>query len=265
MRPLRLSILLVLWLYACSPAPAALPTPSPTPAPTLTPTFTLTPSATPTETPTPTPTFTPTPTLSPTPTPTPTVTPTPTFALPRVTVKMQAHCRFGPSTAIMHYADLNIGDEGTVWYRNPAGTWLKVKFDKLRAECWVATSTLTVHGDISNIWVQRLEDWYPSWGANDLYAPPAWAMATREGDQVTITWAMVDMTDDDDRGYLVWMYRCENGNYILDLRAMPNDTSTSLTVIDQAGCPYPSGGKVFTVEKHGYVTPPTTINPWPPP
>ena len=79
-------------------------------------TWTDTPSPSATFTPTETPTITETPTLTFTPsiTPTASITPTPTFAFPSVTVNKQAHCRYGPSVAYLHAADLYPGDAGTV-------------------------------------------------------------------------------------------------------------------------------------------------------
>ena len=252
------ALLAALALSACGPTAPATPTATLTPPAT----FTATPSLTPTPSVTPTPSPTPTETLTPSVTPTETATPTATFALPRVTVSMQAHCRYGPGRAFLHAADLYAGDQGAVWYRNPAGTWLKVRFDKLAYECWVATSVLEVQGDITNIFVETLEDWKPS-VISVLYASPAWASAVRNGDQVTVTWAMVDMTEDDDRGYMVWVYRCENGAFFPDLVALSSDTQTSVTFTDQPGCFGTSSGVVYAVEKHGYVLPPRNIA-WPP-
>ena len=66
-------------------------------------------TATPTHTATSEPTLTSTPTIE----LSPTVTATPTFAFPSVTVNKQAHCRYGPSVAYLHAADLYPGDVGT--------------------------------------------------------------------------------------------------------------------------------------------------------
>ena len=103
--------------------------------PSETPTVT---AALPTETPASTLTFTPTIietliptfTLTPSITPSPTITPTPTFAFPVVTVNQQAHCRYGPSGAYLHAADLYAGDVGTVRGRFAYSKWLYIKFDK---------------------------------------------------------------------------------------------------------------------------------------
>ena len=136
MKVFRLVFFVMLFASACAPstqeqvtsqAPAATATVK---AATETPTATHT--ATPTETSTPTITFTPTITAS------PTVTATPTFAFPTVTVNKQAHCRYGPSVAYLHAADLYPGDVGSVRGRYVYSKWLYIKFDKLNYFCWVA-------------------------------------------------------------------------------------------------------------------------------
>jgi hypothetical protein len=68
------------------------------------------------------------------------------------------------------------------------------------------------------------------------------------------------MTADDDRGYMIEGYLCQNTYSIFWVEATMN---TTLTVTDQAGCAQPSVMKLYAVEKHGYTLP---INiPWPPP
>jgi hypothetical protein len=225
-----------------------------TQTPTSTPTFT------PTQTFTPTLTLTPTETLTPTLTLTPTVTATPTYAFPTVTVNNQAHCRYGPSVAYLHAADLYPGDTGTVRGRFIYSKWLYVKFDKLNYFCWVAPSVVDVVGDISQIAYKELN--LQSIGSN-MYGPPRNVTAVREGDRVTITWERVEMTKDDDRGYLLELFVCQNGAYLWWTDSYPDQYTTSYTVKDEAGCSQPSSGKLYTVEKHGFSQP--AVIPWPPP
>ncbi|HUM25677.1 MAG TPA: hypothetical protein PKN81_05565, partial [Anaerolineales bacterium] len=109
-------------VFGCSlpsQAPTATPLPptaTETPAFTNTPEFTATPLAT----------LTSTLTLTPTITFTPTITATPTFSFPSVTVNKQAHCRYGPSVAFLHAADLYPGDTGYVDGRYEYSSWLHV-------------------------------------------------------------------------------------------------------------------------------------------
>jgi hypothetical protein len=239
------------------PATPTVPVPTETAeAPTDTPTATqtATQTATPTETLTSTVTFTPTITF------TPTVTATPTFAFPTVTVNKQAHCRYGPSVAYLHAADLYPGDAGSVRGRYIYSKWLHVKFDKLNYFCWVAPSVVDVAGDISKVAYKELN--LQSIGSNQ-YGPPHGITAVRDGNKVTISWTRVEMSKDKDRGYLLELFVCQDTYLLWWTDSYPDQYTTSYTVRDEAGCAQPSSGKLYTVEKHGFSEPATI--PWPAP
>jgi hypothetical protein len=224
------------------PAPSATLTEISTPEPSATSTFTLAPTIT----------------FTPTETETPTITPTATFAFPVVTVNKQAHCRYGPSTAYLHAADLYAGDVGTVRGRFQYSRWLYIKFDKLNYFCWVAPSVVDVVGDINTILLTDVR--LP--GPSVLYGPPQGVYAERVGDKkVKISWNQVKMTQDDDRGYMLELFVCQNGAYIWFTASIPDQYTTSYVVEDEAGCGASSTGVVYAVEKHGYTTA-TKIN-WP--
>ena len=225
---------------------------------------TITPSASHTlartSSPTPTGTATPTATitLTPTITDTPTITPTPTFTFPAVTVKVQAHCRYGPSKAYLHAADLYPGDTGTVRGRFQYSSWLFVKFDKLSYWCWVAPSVVEVSGDLNT--VRYTEPHIQTIGTNQ-YGPPHNVRASRDGDQVTITWDRMVMSEDKDRGYFIEAWVCQKGAYLWWTVSFPDQYTTSYTVTDEKDCKTPSHGDIYTVEKHGYSAPASI--PWP--
>lgn len=262
-------ILLMLTTLACN-LPGMIPQPTPTPLPMSptdpVPTQYQLPSATVTETQippsatsTPSPIETPTPTFSPTITETATITPSPTFAFPIVTINKQAHCRYGPSTAYLHAADMYAGDIGTVRGRFQYSKWLYVKFDKLNYFCWVAPSVVDVQGDITTIKFTEVR--LP--GPSVLYKHPQNVYAERVGNKkVKISWDQVSMTKDDDRGYMLELFVCQGGYSIWWTAAIPDQYTTSYTVQDEPGCANPSGGVVYAVEKHGYTTP-AKINNWP--
>ncbi|MCL4261335.1 MAG: hypothetical protein KJZ52_11990 [Anaerolineales bacterium] len=254
MNPLRF-ILFALALSACGVSPIATATATesaipPTDSPP--PTFTFIPA--------PTDTLAPTAVFTPTITPTLTITPMPTFAFPAVTVNKQAHCRYGPSVAYLHAADLYPGDVGAVRQRFLYSKWLYVKFDKLNYFCWVAPSVVDVIGDVSALEYKELD--LQSIGSN-RYGPPQNVYAIRNGDKVVIHWDQVVMTQDDDRGYLLELFVCQNGAYIWWTDSYPDQFQTSYTVKDEAGCRAPSSGKLYTVEKHGFSE--AAIIRWPPP
>ncbi|MBG0771133.1 MAG: hypothetical protein H0S82_05455 [Anaerolineaceae bacterium] len=226
---------------------------------TSTATATATATQTPTVTPSPTMTLTPTDTPTPTITNTPTITPSPTYDFPDVVVSVAAaHCRYGPSKAYLHAADLYEGDRGIVDGRWPYSDWLYVKFDKLAYHCWVSPSVVEVTGDISVLYYVDLH--LERVGSN-MYGPPNNVRAYRKGDQVTITWNKVWMTEDDDRGYLIEAWVCQNGAYIWWTVGFPDQYTTSYTVTDDNTCSMPSSGRLYTVEKHGFSDP--VIIPWP--
>jgi hypothetical protein len=252
-------IILLIFVFASACAPANQPGPvatAPVATATEEPTQTSQPTATATSTETrePTPSYTPTILLS------PTVTVTATFSFPAATVNKQAHCRYGPSVAYLHAADLYPGDTGTVRGRYIYGNWLYVKFDKLNYFCWVAPTVVNVVGDVSTIAYKELD--LQSIGSN-MYGPPGNVTAVREGNNVTIQWDRVEMTLDDDRGYLLELFVCQDTIYKWWTDAYPTQGSTSYTVRDEAGCAQPSSGKLYTVEKHGFSEP--AIIPWPAP
>lgn len=246
---------MVLLLTACGPSPEEQATMT-TAAWTATPAFTFTPTntATFTITPTFTQTLTPTPTFTPTDTLTPTITATPTFAFPTVTVNVaNAHCRYGPNIAYLHAADLFEGDTGTVrstWYLSK---WLYVKFDKLDYFCWVAPSVVDVEGDVSTVVKLTALD-LTRIGSNQ-YGPPNNVSVTRVGDEILIQWEQKKMTKDKDRGYFIDMFVCQDGYLLWFPISFPDQYTTSYEVRDEYGCPAPSGGFIYTVEKHGYSEP----------
>jgi len=255
MKKKRLAVLsLILMLLACS-LPTQIGTPTPiAPTEIKAPVFTLTPEAT----------FTLIPTASTTPIPTitftPSITPTPTFSFPTVTVNKQAHCRYGPSSAFLHAADLYPGDIGTVRGRFEYSSWLYVKFEKINYYCWVSPSVVDVIGDVNTLYYEELD--LQSIGYNQ-YGPPPNINAVRNGDEVTITWGQVEMTKDKDRGYLIIAFVCQGGAYLWWTFSYPDQYTTSYTVKDEPGCPLASEGMLYTVEKHGFSQPAQI--PWPAP
>ncbi|MEO5887926.1 MAG: hypothetical protein ABIQ77_09695 [Anaerolineales bacterium] len=254
----RFALLLMLFISACGPSAEE--------QATLTATSITATAAAWTETPTPLPTFTATETFTPTTvftatvTSSPTIAATATFAFPAATVNKQAHCRYGPSVAYLHAADLLPGDTGTVRERYIYGNWLYVKFDKLNYFCWVAPSVVDVVGVVSALKYKDLN--LQSIGSN-MYGSPRAVTATRAGDFVIIGWEQMEMTKDDDRGYLLELFVCQDGNYLWWTDSYPDQFTTSYEVKDEAGCPQPSSGKLYTVEKHGFSEP--AIIPWPAP
>lgn len=62
-----------------------------------------------------------------------------------------------------------------------------------------------------------------------MYGPPRNVQAARKDDEVTITWDQVEMTADDDRGYLIEAFVCQDGAYLWWTNSYPDQYETSYT------------------------------------
>lgn len=166
---------------------------------------------------------------------------------------MQSNCRYGPGTAYLYAWGMYTGDTGTVWGRNDSGTWLWIQPDNIKYQCWISASVVEIHGDIFTLRVAPVR--LPQ---STLYGPPQGVTAVRDGNTVTVTWQPVDMTEDDDRGYMIEANLCQNGNLVWMAVAT---IAPTFTFTDETICSEASNGLLYTVEKHGY-TDPVSI-PWP--
>jgi hypothetical protein len=239
--------------------------PTPTPAPTVTPTSTAsstasprpTDTAMPTETGTPTPTDTATPEYTPTTSLTPSRIPSPT-ATPEIRgrVMQQANCRYGPGAAYLYEWGMYPGNRVTVLARNQDGSWVYVDPWNYVGECWVKTDLLNIlSGD-----VMVLGEHYGLLPFAELYKPPRSVSATRVGDEVTVLWSSVWMTEDDYRGYLIEAWLCVDRQLIFtpvavdgpEITQGPHVAQPVIILHDEAGCSQLSSARIYTVDKHGY-------------
>jgi hypothetical protein len=230
-----------------SPVPSRTSTAIPTATPTSTPTLTQTaaPTHTPTVTDTPTPQYTPS--ITPTPSRTPTPSLVPTFAPIAAKVLVQSNCRYGPGAAYLYewglFPDVRVDIVG----RNDIGTWAYVEPWTYFDRCWVKSEFLEIRGDLRDA-----PPYYSRLPFGELYNPPTNVRASRNGDDVVIAWDPVWMTTDDDRGYLIETWLCRDGQLIFTPLRTRQYQETTITVQDETGCQLPSGGRVYTAEKHGY-------------
>ena len=166
---------------------------------------------------------------------------------------MQSNCRYGPAVAYLYAWGMYTGDTATVWGRNESGTWLWIQPDNINYQCWIATSLVDVVGDIFSVYVAPVR--LPH---SVLYGPPDGVTATRDGDSVTVSWKHVNMTEDDDRGYMIEANLCQGGTLVWTAVATMD---ISYTFTDETSCAEPSNGLLYTVEKHGYTD--AVPIPWP--
>ena len=233
-----------------------------------------------TNTPTLTPDWTATPTLS------PTVTKKPTAATPleppRVEVVGQPGttgtiCYYGPDEAYLY----KVRQNNTIWMRalgrNEDGTWIVIDAGQhiTNLACWMRTDNVKfLKGSLADVPVTWL-DLTPSFNyltGGPLYGPPKVFSTSRDGDEVTVFWQPIWMTEDDYRGYMVETWVCQGGKLVfrpLGFVTNYNDNEVqrlqngvlSVKVTDEPGCTQPSRGRLYAVEKHGYTN--YQILPWP--
>ena len=214
---------------------------------------TVTPTFTPAVTDTPTPDYSPTPTL--TPSLTPTVTLTPTFVVPRATVTVHSQCRYGPGAAYLYKYGLFEGTPMEIIGRNEPGTWALIQAIGGNNPCWINASLLKVtRGDLFSVPVT-----YIRLPESHLYNPPANVSANRVGNEVTIFWTPIYMTEDDYRGYLIEAWLCQAGQIVF---TPIHSDATAVKVTDEPGCFEPSSARLYAAEKHGYTK--WKLVPWPP-
>jgi hypothetical protein len=208
-------------------------------APTLTATPTLTSTVT----------LTPIVTLTPTITPTLTITPSPTRDYPDVTVKMQANCRYGAGTAYLYRWGLYPGDTADVRGKNWSGTWFWIHPSNLepKQNCWA--SEIVFNETIDKSLVPVVQVALPR---TTFAGPPGNVVAVRNGNEVAISWSPVILSEDKTRGYLLELTLCQNGNMLFMAYTTLDNT---YTVVDGEECESPSGGLLYTAEKHGYSDP----------
>lgn len=236
-----------------TPTPTATETPTSTPTNTPSPTLTHTPTVTLTSTPTATPTSTSTPT--PANTPTETLTPTPTHTNTPETLTATsngfAYCRWGPNSAYLAPYNLSDGEVSEIHGRNYDGSWIWLEPFGLGWDCWVATSTQTLSGDVNLVDYQIT--YVPT--TNEVTTPGG-VSAVRNSNQVTITWNPIPPALE--LGYLLEVRTCINGFLFDNTYAT---TNTSITLQDDTNCGSSSFGKLFGKNKLGYSVPVTI--PWP--
>lgn len=162
-------------------------------------------------------------------------------------VKEQANCRYGPGVAYLYRWGLYAGDRAEVHGRNATGTWYWIQPENLDSHCWASEIVFEQRIDPQTVPVVQAR--LPK---TTFAGPPGNVQAARSGDQVTVRWDPVILSDDKRRGYMLEATLCQNG--ALFFQAYRTD-DTSYTFTDEPGCAGPSGALLYTAEKHGYSDP----------
>jgi hypothetical protein len=155
----------------------------------------------------------------------------------------------------MFSAGLYPGDKVIIHNRNWDGTWLWVLPETVDRHCWASSYVL----DILDGNVMELYEYYHPLPWTWYVGPAENVQATRDGDQVTITWNATQYKFPYDlRGYLIEAWVCQGG--AMQQLAFHTD-GTTFTITDESGCRGTSRVLLYVAEKHGY-TDPVQI-PWP--
>ena len=205
---------------------------------------TVTPSSTPIETDTPTPT--PTSAASPTNTPNP--------VPPNVSALIHTQCLYGPDPAYLGRYEIQANSKQVAVGRNPDGSWLEITGADHTNPCWVAAELVKFDtGAIIDAPVaEPVLSPYSS-----LYAPPSAVSTYRAGNEVTIFWQPVPMTEADYHGYLIEAKVCQGGQMVFVPKSYvptfdKNSAIMAIKVTDEPGCADPSSARIYTAENKIY-------------
>jgi hypothetical protein len=205
-----------------------------------------------------------TPSLTSTTTRTPTITPTPDP--PVITILVHSACNFGPGGVYLYKYGLNETSWMEVIGRNLDGTWLYVQGVHGWNPCWVKTELVRFNagGDVSNYNIPII---YTTLPYSTFYRPPDGVQSSRSGNEVTIYWNAVWMTEDDYEGYLIEAWLCQDLQQVFKpIGYKPplsqNIDTLGIIINDEPGCLAPSSARIYTAEKHGYTG--FIVIPWPP-
>jgi hypothetical protein len=220
-------------------------------------------------TPTPTPYITDTPAAPATQPPTAVTTPptaTTTPLPPTVTVQVHAACLFGPDPAyISRYAILANSQQVAIG-RNEDTSWLLIQGSDHKYPCWLKAALVkVVTGSFTDPPVVN-PDLTPY---TDLYPAPPAVSANRVGNDVTIFWLPVPMTQPDYNGYLIEAWVCQGGQQVFVPMTYvtsydQNSKMMAVRVTDEAGCSEPSRARIYSVTTNAYSAP-RTVFAWPAP
>ena len=235
--PIFISMLL---FVACAPVMSPV-TVTATAAPALAPTAAVSTTLRPTET------FT----LAPTITATPTFTPEPTFVVLRGVVNQEhVNCYYGPSKAYLYKYGLLKGNRlDIIGYLADTG-YIKVQAIGGNNPCWMNLEFMDVEEALNT--VKPVDPLTINLPWSPYYPALSYAKAIRSGDEVTITWDLLNLLAGDDseqEPYLLETWVCRDGK----LTFVPIGTyKNNAIVVDEPGCSELSFGRVYGVEKHGY-------------
>lgn len=168
-------------------------------------------------------------------------------------------CRYGPGANYLYLIAFNRTTPVTLIGRADGNNWVLV--ENSPQKCWVNSEFLQIEGD-----PKQLKSLYPDGykiPVSPYYGPTTVLSATREGDEITVSWIEIIVSPGKYESpnmfpYIVEVWHCVNGEFIFETLGT---TYPAIKFIDQPGCDQPSRGRVYIQEKHGYAGPADI--PWP--
>jgi hypothetical protein len=147
--------------------------------------------------------------------------------------------------------------------RNQDTSWLYVQGSDHKNPCWVKAALVKM--DTGSYTDPPVTNTVLS-PYTTLYPPPPAVSANRVGDDVTIFWLPVPMTEQDYNGYLIEAWVCQGGQLVFVPKSYvtsfdKNSTMMAVKVTDEPGCSEPSSARIYTTITNGYS--PSKNVPWP--
>jgi hypothetical protein len=205
-----------------------------------------------------TPTWTPVYTDTPAPTPTVAASPTntPNPVPPNLSTLIHTICLYGPDAAYLKRYEIQANSKQVAVGRNQDGSWLEITGADHANPCWVAAELMKF--DTGAIIDAPLAEPVLS-PYSSLYAPPSAVSTFRAGNQVTIFWQPIPMTEADYHGYLIEAKVCQGGQMVFVPKSYTpsfdkNSAIMAVKITDEPGCADPSSARIYTAENNGYST-----------
>jgi hypothetical protein len=197
-------------------------------------------------------TVTPAPTLEPTSTPDPNATGAPD--LPQATLPEYTDCLYGPATFYVYKTSFPAGQQVEVVGRSQDAGWLNIEEVGGWNSCWIPAEKAQLQaGRVADLPVAKVI--LPR--SEYEFGSPLTTSATRNGDEVTVSWEAVYMSADEIQGYLIEANVCQGGKLVhlpvfVGLTFEQNTGTLTTMIQDEAGCAEPSTAHIVSVGKRGF-------------
>jgi hypothetical protein len=188
------------------------------------------------------------------------LTNTPGSSVAMVRLPTAAQCLYGPSAVYLNKYTFPAETSLEAVGRSVDGAWINVQTTDHAKVCWL--QVISVHVETGNpADLPEVDPVLSPYSAK--YNAPLKAVSTnRVGNEVTVFWLPVSMTESDYRGYLIEAWVCQAGQQVFVAKThVPEyaqnqaNTMQAVLFIDEPGCSSLSRARIYAVEKSGYSMP----------